>query len=324
MGAILIADIGGTNARFALSIDDKVVAPGEFAAADFASPLLAAQAYLSSAAATSALDGRSLAYGCFAAAGPIIDGAVVFSNSPWQLAQAEAQSALGLKSLFLINDLEAWAGGVGTVAATDKTPVKSGTPVLAAPHLVIGPGTGIGQSLLVPGKDGAPLIFPTEGGHAAFAPETEQEREIAAWLESKHSYVSVERVVSGSAIADLYAAVCAVEGLPKTVTDQSAALIADAAHSNSCAGAVQTFKHYSAILGGAAGNAVLACGALGGLSLVGGVLPKLGPLFDMALFCARFQGRGKMAAYMADVPVDIIAGNHVALAGAARIAALKI
>lgn len=308
---VLVADIGGTHARFALAaIDNAVVSIGAmraFRAEDYATIHDAADAFLEAVPEkpTSA---------CFAVAGPITDEVVEFTNSTWVLDIAKVKGQLKLSRLLAINDFEALAASVRHLGAADLAPVKTGVAETGAPLLVIGPGTGLGQSLIVPTRFGDRIIA-TEGGHVAFAPHDEEEIDVLRFIAREHKRVSIERLLSGRGLVNIHRALCAVAGAPPV--SLQADEITRAAHTGEFPIAAKAVDMFCAILGSAAGDAVLATGARGGVILGGGILPKIQSVFLQSRFVARFLEKGRMRDYLEPVPVDLIIRDGAALIGAA-------
>jgi glucokinase len=316
--ATLVADIGGTNARFAIA--RRLDASGftlsnqrRMKSADYARLGDAVRAYLDGCGC-----GDDVVLACFGVAGPVQDGEVRLTNSPWRFDPAALARELGLERIKVVNDFAALARGAGLLPAEDLVTIAAGTPDPAAPVVVLGPGTGLGVGLLIPTEAGAHIVS-TEGGHALFAPRDPRERIVAERLTRTYGYLSSERVLSGAGLADIYGVLAEEAGAsaarlaPEQVTD--AALdkrdpIAEAA--------VETFCN---ALGGFAGDAAVITGARGGVFLGGGILPRIVDLLRASDFVARFRDKGPMSAYVANVPVRLIVGDSAALLGAAAFAA---
>lgn len=312
-GLALVADIGGTNARFALAEIDNGARLREvqkFRAEDFETVGDAAAAYLESVKEKPTL-------ACLAVAGPVTDAAVEFTNSPWVLDIPKTKAALGLDRLTAVNDFEALAAGVRALAREDFLAVKPGPGAPGAPVLVMGPGTGLGQALIVPCGDGGERIVTTEGGHIAFAPRSDEEIAVMKFIAREHKRVSVERVLSGRGLVNIHRALCALEGVQRV--SLQADEITKAARDQSLPIAVRTVAMFCGMLGAAAGDAVLATGARAGVVLGGGVLPKIRDIFLGSDFVSRFLDKGRMRAYVDAAPVDLIVGDNAALTGAAVI-----
>lgn len=308
---ILVADIGGTNARFAcaavtggrITLTDSK----KFRAADYKSVADAASTYLD------AVHVRPMR-GCFAVAGPVTDQQIEFTNSPWVLNIAEVASALSLIDFRVINDFEALAFGVEHLAPDAFVTVKNGVAQTTAPTLVIGPGTGLGQSLIVPCRNGRAVIA-TEGGHVAYAPCSKEEASIIEFIAREHPRVSLERLLSGDGLVNIYRALC--ENSNTGGVSLQAHEVTAAAITGNDAIAEKAVQMFCAMLGSAVGDAVLSTGARGGIVLGGGILPKIRDLFLSSAFVERFVAKGRLKYYLADIPVRMIVGEGAALFGAA-------
>lgn len=308
---VLVADIGGTNARFALAALDgpspSVSHMQRFRAEDFETIRDAADAYLEAVAAKPKA-------ACFAVAGPVTDAVIEFTNSRWVLDIAHMQSALGLERFLVVNDFEALACGARHLARSDLLPVKPGEADPHAPVLVIGPGTGLGQALIVP-CNGRDKIVATEGGHVTFAPRTDEEFEVMKFIAREHPRVSAERLLSGRGLVNIHRALCAIGGA------QRISLQADEITAAAIEGkppiAVKAVDMFCELLGRVAGDAVLGTGARGGVILGGGILPKISGVFLKSRFVERFLDKGRMRHYVETVPVDLIMSEGAALIGAA-------
>ncbi|MEO1252543.1 MAG: glucokinase [Pseudomonadota bacterium] len=309
--SVLVADIGATHARFAvaetqagaIAIRNMQV----LSADDFKTMRESAAAYLETA-----LEKPDRA--CFAVAAPIIGNEIAFVNSSWRFRADEIRDAMGLRDLRVINDFYALAAGVVFLPEEAVIVVKAGEADPAAPRLVMGPGTGFGQALIAPLPAGE-VIFPTEGGHVSFAPQATREFELMRVIARKHPRVSVERLLSGRGLENIYAGLRALDGEPDAAMPAEAITAAASAGDDRCA--VETLDVFCSVLGRTAGDAVLATGARGGVTLGGGILPKIRDLFLASDFTKEFVSKGRMEAYMAPVPVALIIADGAALYGAA-------
>jgi glucokinase len=308
---VLVADIGGTNARFALAmIGGGSIEVGEmhsFRAEDYESIRDAADAFLE---AVQAQPKRA----CFAVAGPITDAVVEFTNSPWVLDIEKTKRQLGLDRLLAINDFEALATSVRQLKSADFLEVKPGEGDPDAPILVIGPGTGLGQAVIVPTR-GGDRVIPTEGGHVAFAPYNEEEIEVLRFIQREHKRVSIERLLSGRGLVNIHRALCVIGGTPRV--SLQADEITRAALTKDFPVAVKAVAMFCAVLGSAAGDAVLSTGARGGVVLGGGIIPKIREAFLESAFVERFLDKGRMREYVSQVPIKLITRDGAALVGAA-------
>lgn len=307
----LVADIGGTNARFALAyrtgdgIDIRHAQ--SFRAVDFETVRDAADAYIE------AVDERPRR-ACFAAAGPLIEGAVKFSNSPWVLREEEIVTALALSRLVIVNDFFALAAGIAHIGEDGFLVVKDGAPRAGAPQLIIGPGTGLGQAIVVPCSEG-PKVVSTEGGHVTFAPRTDEEFEVMKFIAREHPRVSAERLLSGRGLVNIHRALCHIADTPRASLQANE--ITAAALDGSFPIAVEAVQMFCGLLGRVAGDAVLSTGARGGVFLGGGILPKIQDVFLKSDFVDKFLDKGRMRSYLEPVPVRMIVQQGAALLGAA-------
>jgi glucokinase len=309
---ILVADIGGTNARFAIAsrmaerytISDVM----RLSAAQWPSLPDALSHYLEAT-------GHKPARAALAVAGPVTANIAALTNSPWTVDGPALAKAFGLARVRVVNDFSGQARGAILLPPQDLLTIAPGVSDAAAPIAVLGPGTGLGLAYLHRGET-APIVAPTEGGHTAFAPCTDEERRVGALLAARHGYVSFERVCSGLGISAVYAA------LKSNAGAEDAVLPAEdiSARTGSDPLAAQTMELFFAALGTFAGNAVLMGGARGGVYLGGGILPKLPDALLKSDFLQRFYARGPMSTYVADVPVTLILSADTALYGAAALA----
>jgi len=311
-GASLVGDIGGTNARFAL-VDEGSLQPRDEQAvrcAQFPGLEQAIRAYLAQhgnpQVRQAAIDVATGITGDF----------VQLTNGPWGFSIEQTRRSLGLDRLQVINDFTALALSVPTLAAQEIRQVGAGTGVKGTPIAILGPGTGLGVSGLVPsGQHWIPLQG--EGGHTAFSPMNERESGVLQWLWRHHDHVSTERVVSGMGLENLYRALCSLDGLeparldPQQIT--GAALSASDPH---CREALDMF---CGILGTAAANLVVTLGARAGCYIGGGIVPRLGDYFARSPFRPRFEAKGRFSAYVAAVPTYVILAETPALRGLATL-----
>jgi glucokinase len=312
VGSKLIGDIGGTNARFAISkkggFDHLRVLP----TGSYASMQDAARAYIAGLPS-----GLRPSKAALAVAGPISGGRATLTNSGWSFSIEQAQSELDLANLIVVNDFEATALAIQYLRVTDREVI--GTPVSPAygPIGVIGPGTGLGVATLVPTAGGW-LQVPGEGGHATMAPATCEEGRILDLLRDRFGHVSAERILSGPGLENLYQAVCELGGVVAqslSATEISASAVAG--RDRNCARALDLF---CAMLGTVAGNLALTVGATGGVYIGGGILPRLKQHFAGSGFRPRFEEKGTLSPYVKAIPTYLILHPHPALLGLANYA----
>lgn len=308
----LIADIGGTNARFALIEAGETRDELVLACAAYPDLFSAVEHYLDSVGAIAGP--RRPLEAAIAIAGPVTGDIVRMTNHVWQFSAAHTRQRLGLRRLIILNDFTALAMAVRRLPPHELVAIGGGRPALHAPIAVIGPGTGLGVSGLIPtGEHWIPLQG--EGGHATLAVMNEREMAVLRQLHQRFSHVSTERVLSGPGLVNLYEALCAVEGVvPKTLTPPDVTRRAQEASCRVCLEAVNMF---CALLGTMAGNLALTLGALGGVYIGGGIVPSLGRLFTSSPFRDRFEDKGRYADYLAAVPTYVIHSALPAFTGLA-------
>lgn len=310
---ILVADIGGTNARFALAEpNDAGIALHEvrrFRAEDFKTLREAADAYLETVSAKPKT-------ACFAVAAPIEGDDVAFTNSSWSFNTQTMQAGMAFEHFAVFNDFAALAAGVAIVPKDFFVQVRPGAPEDGAPKLVIGPGTGLGQALLVPCGQGDRIIA-TQGGHVSFAPRTDLEIQVLQFMTREHQHVSVEELLCGRGLINIYRALCHIAGtapLPIQANE-----ITDTARTEEHSIAADAAAFFCNLLGAVTGDAALSSGTRGGIYLAGGILPKIKDIFLSSDFESNFLSKGRMTSYLKPVPITMIVKEGTALYGAARL-----
>ncbi len=315
-GRYLVADIGGTNARFAIA--EGSAAEGftlahvrRLRTEDFEHLRDAAHAYMQS------WDGPAPQSACLAVAAPIAPGRIRLTNSTWKFEPDELARELGLREVIAANDFAAQARGAPLCPADQQLVLKDAPAMLESPIAVLGPGTGLGLGLLTPCPGGMRVIA-TEGGHAGFAPRTDEEVAVGRFIADEYGYVSWERVLSGRGLVNIHRSLCAIEGQtwpgvhPEEITAEA---LADP---NSLSRRVVML--FCAALGAYAGDVAVLTGARGGIYLAGGIPPRIQSLLVESPFEARRTRRGPMTGYVEAIPVRLILSDAAALMGAAAIA----
>ncbi len=293
-----MADIGGTNARFARLRGGRIGMRRQVRVADFPSLTAALRAYLAEWGSDPMP--RRLA---LAAAGPIAGGKVRLTNSPWHISAAALRDAFRLKDVMLVNDFSAVALAVPHLAGAHTVAIGGGRGMPEAPVAILGPGTGLGVAGLVPGA-GGPNVLMTEGGHVTMAANDARESAILEYLRGHFGHVSAERVLSGDGLVNLYRAIAALDDVPTEVS--RAAEITERALAGSCRPSSAALATFCAMLGTVAGNLALTLGARGGVYLAGGMVPRFTAYLAGSAFRERFEGKGRFRAYMAAIPVRVI------------------
>jgi glucokinase len=309
MSPDLIADIGGTNARFALATPDgHIAAERVLSGADYPDLVQAAAAYLRD------VPGPRPRRAAVAVATPITGDWIQFTNSPWSFSTEGARQALGLDRLLILNDFTALALALPLLVPDERQTVGGGTAVAEAPIGLIGPGTGLGVSGLVwSGNHWIPLQ--AEGGHVTFSATDEREWAVSRVIQQRFGHVSPERLLSGPGLVNLYHALAKVEGWP--AENLKAAEITERATSGSCWHCVEVVEMFCGALGTAAGNLAITLGARGGVYIGGGIVPRLGDFFVRSTFRTRFELKGRFSGYLAAIPTWVITAANPALRGAA-------
>jgi glucokinase len=272
--------------------------------------------------------GAALDVGCFAIAGPVVDGRSKTTNLPWLVDAAALAQALGLRQVHLLNDLEAVAWGVAALGPDDVATLQAGEHAGASgPRgnaCVVAAGTGLGEAGLF--WDGARhRPFATEGGHADFAPADALEFALLDHLQQRFGRVSWERVVSGMGIGNLYGFLAEwrkaahAPAVARALAEQGdvAAAVAEAAEQG-CPVCAETMALFARLYGREAGNLALKLMALGGVYLGGGIAPKHLDLLRRGDFLAGFADKGRMRPLMQRMPVRVILNQQAPLLGAAR------
>ena len=311
----LVADIGGTNARFALiplnARSPKAIQHQQtLRCAEHASITVAMRAFYKSAG----VDTDVVLDASVAVAGPVDGDWFEMTNNPWAFSVRAVQQEMKLRRFTIINDFGAVAWCVGSVDKDDYVAVGGGSVLAQTPVAVMGPGTGLGMAGLVPYSGGF-IPVESEGGHSAFAPTNELEIEIVHRLQRKYVRVSNERLLSGPGLVDIYQALADIEG--QQADSLSAADITTAAVSAGDALCVNTFSHFCAILGSVAGDLALIMGAKGGVYIGGGIIPRYIDFLKESPFRKRFEAKGRFSAYNAAIPTRILTTAQPGLFGAA-------
>jgi glucokinase len=254
-------------------------------------------------------------HGAVASAGYPLGEAVLHTNLPWPVDVGALRRDLGFADLSLINDFAAIAYGTQFVEPADMITLSAvTTPVVNGPRIVLGPGTGLGGAALIPGRH-APSVLSTEVGQASFAPTTDLELEILAVLRKRFSHVSIERVVSGPGLVNIYAALATLRG--ETARHGTPEEVSAAALSGGDALAHEALGVFCGAMGSVAGDLALLYGAHGGVHLAGGILPRIKDFLGGSDFMDRFKAKGAMSALLERVPVKLIEHGQLGAIGAA-------
>jgi glucokinase len=313
--ARLLADIGGTNARFAWQ-DGPGAAIGEahtLPAAEHASLADAMQQYLQRI-------GRAAPPACsIAIANPVVGDHVAMTNHHWTFSIAALKAQMGFAQLLVVNDFTALALALPALPPDEVRQVGGGAA--RADHAIglIGPGTGLGVSGLLPDGRGGWLPLQGEGGHITLAGTTPREQAVLNVIGARYGHASAERAVCGQGLVDIHLAIGSLDRPSAVPPTLAAPEITAAALEGSDPSCVEALTLFCSFLGNAAGNLALTLGAKGGVYVGGGIVPRLGGWFDASPFRERFEAKGRFRAYLAEMPTFVIhAKSSPALLGAAR------
>jgi glucokinase len=309
----IVADIGGTNARFALVtgksqgnflIDHIHVLKGR----DYPSCSAALRAYLELIG-----DIKPLA-ACLAIAGPIVGDTVRMTNLSWEFSCVAMAKEFGFQHLVAMNDFAAVAAACSQLTDDHLITVKNGVEDKSAAKVVFGPGTGLGVAGLVNHK-GEWLPVPCEGGHVNIAPSTAFEADVIKAAMASFGHVSAELFISGPGLVNLYKSICAVrDEQPQDVTpadiSQRALAVGESIFT-------ETLSTFCSLAGAFAGNLALTYGAKGGVYIAGGILPRFSDFLLQSAFAERFSNKGVMSPYVQTIPVKLIVHPETAFVGAA-------
>lgn len=264
-------------------------------------------------------------YASFGVAGPVVAGTAEITNLPWQMSEAGLQSALGLRGVRLLNDLESIAYAVPHLSPADVHTINTGVALPGGAIAVIAPGTGLGEAFLT-SDNGRYRAHASEGGHASFAPNDEMQLDLLLYLHRRIGHVSCERVCSGLGLPNIYAffkahghvepdwlaerLAAAADPTPVIVT---AALDAE----RPCGICSATLRLFVSILGAEAGNLALKVLSTGGVYIGGGIPPRILPVLQQHDFMQAFVNKGRFTELLERMPVNIILNPKAALLGAA-------
>lgn len=297
----VLADIGGTNARFGwLSAADAQITHVEvLPCADYPTLEEAVKTYLTHQGLPHA------AAGAFGIANPVTGDALAMTNHHWKLSITQLRLALGWQRLLFVNDFTALALALPLLPEAHRRQHGPGQAVPGAAMALIGPGTGLGVAglLMSPQKRWVPISG--EGGHVTLSATTALEFSLIQQLQKRYGHVSAERVVCGAGLVDLYHALCEVTASPKFEVTTPAEVL-ERARELPGATADQTVDLFCGFLGRVAGDLALTLGARGGVYIGGGIVPRLGERLDSSPFRSNFEAKGRFVNYLRDIPTWVI------------------
>lgn len=308
----LVGDVGGTNARFAL-VDEEghIRFPRIFAARDYPSLSDIIAEYIGTTVGRKRPPTRA----AIAVAGPVVDGEITFTNLDWVVSETDLVATFEFEAVNLINDFAAQALAAPRLDEEDLKPIG---PRLRGsencPIVVLGAGSGFGVAGLARSNLDEVAVA-TEGGHAGFAPTDDVEVQVWRRLKEIYGRVSIERLLSGPGLYDLYRTLAEMESVNSELPDEKAVFDA-AGHGDVLAG--KTLDRFCGILGSVAGDLALTYGARGGVYVSGGIAPRMADRLAKGDFRRRFEDKGRLTEYVRQIPTSLIVHPYPALVGAAR------
>jgi glucokinase len=312
----LVADIGGSNARFGwmAATGDAVMHVRKLPVGEFATPTLAVQTYLRELEREMGAAYLAPRRAAFAVATAVGGDRVDLTNSRWSFSRAAVKSELDLDEFVVLNDFEALAFSLPALKPSQLRAHRGVMPSATGTLAVIGPGTGLGVAGLVQTSHGWTVV-PGEGGHASLSAADDFESELVKRVRREFPHVSAERFLSGIGLPTLFRAVTDVSG--KKAAPFTAEEIVDHGIARTDALCEQTIDVFCALLGSFAGNVALTLGARGGVYIGGGIVPRFGDRFFESRFRERFEAKGRFQPYLAAIPTALITDTLAALSGAA-------
>ena len=310
---ILAADIGGTQARLLLGECEgdgwRTLRRQTLSSRDYPDFDTLLQSFL--------LPGERPLTACIALAGPIDNQRVRMTNLPWQLDAAELAGRFGLRQVRLLNDFSAQAHGLALLRSEDLCTLQAGEAQADGVRALLGAGTGLGMALLA-GSPRQPLVLSSEGGHADFAPQDEQQLALWQHLRAEHGRVSLELLLSGHGLERLYRFIAGRAASEAVSLDaRGISRMAAAGDAQACA----TLELFARLYASAAGNLALTGLARGGVYLCGGIAPKILPFLQQPQVREAFCSKPPMHELLQRIPLHVVLDEYLGLRGAAQVAA---
>jgi glucokinase len=263
---------------------------------------------------------------CFGIAGPVINGRCKTTNLPWVVSETSLQKRFHWRHVRLLNDLTASGVAIPLLRQSEMVSLNTGATRKKGNLALMSPGTGLGQAVLVY-RDGEYVPVSSEGGHVSFSPETEEEVELWRYLRKKFGHVSVERILSGPGLVNIYSWLRDSGRFEEPLwlrelmqQEDPAKAISENALGKKNALCEKSLRLYVSMLGGAAGNLAVTSLAVGGVYLGGGIPPKILPALKQEAFLKAFLAKGRFADFLSRIPVCVILNDKATLLGAAHTA----
>jgi glucokinase len=304
---LVVADVGGTNLRLATLQNNQLVNLAT-TYCEAGNPETFIHQYLQD---------NNLAHAimCIAIAGPVNGDAVSMINFDWHFSQQELKARLGLEHLYVINDFHAMSLCVPHIPETELIQVGGGEADKSRACIICGPGTGLGIGHLIPTEDGDWVVMPGEGGHSDMVINSEREMAIWQLMHRESAHVFTEKLLSGPGLVNIYHAVCKLDNIAaEELTPEN---ITQRAVDNRDTACTETLNTFCELLGSLCGSLALTSGALGGVYITGGLIPKILDYFKQSNFRSRFEDKGSYAFYVEPIPTYVIVSDFPGLTGAA-------
>jgi glucokinase len=320
---VIAGDIGGTNARFSIIDENTIIFEKHYPSKDFNKFEDVFTVFVKDA------PGQVPSSACLAVAGVVEGNRVEATNIPWTIDGHDLKERFGLETLYLINDFEAAAWGVTVLNKDQLVQIGRGEPTSNGPKAILGAGTGLGQAILAPCNKSY-RVLPSEGGHVDFAPRKETEIRLLRYLMKEFPHVSVERILSGPGLVNIYKFLLAERDSEEGVLSRQSLKEKDQAvfiTRNALQGAdelcLQAVRMFCSIYGAEAGNLALKCLATGGVYLAGGIVRKILPILSEGAFRQAFEAKGRMEKVLKHMPTYVVTSAQIGLLGAALIARIS-
>ena len=314
---VLAGDVGGTNTRLALFQGSSLIFKWTCSSRQYGASYEALAAFIKDAPINS-LAGLAA---CIAVAGVIEDSTVARgTNIPWVIRCDRIRKETGIRHCTIINDFEAAAWGVTVLDRERSVQIGGNTPDPSGIKAVLGAGTGLGEALAVPGRDGSFIIVSTEGGHCGFAPESPQEIELLSWLMQRFGHVSVEHLLSGQGLVNIHTFLSGnpCSSIPDGPDhDRMAPEITERALDGTDELCIKTVEMFCRIYGSEAGNLALKSLPSGGVYVAGGIAPAILPFLKRGDFRTAFEDKGCMKKVLKNIPLLVVQEPDLGLIGAA-------
>lgn len=312
----LLADIGGTNARFALETESgHVDAVSVLSCLSHPTLQDAIQAYLSQPQAIAA-GASHVRHAAFAIATPVDGDEIRMTNHDWRFSIETVRRQFGFETLLVVNDFRALAMALPHLTSDQKQQVGGGAARPGGVIGLLGAGTGLGVSALIPAGEHW-VALDTEGGHVTFAPSDEREMDILRFAWKEYPHVSAERLLSGIGLELVYRALAS--RAVTTAERLSVPEIMRRGLAKECTACDETIEYFCAMLGTIAGNIAVTLGTKGGIYIGGGIVPRLGERFAQSSFRQRFERKGRFSEYLAQIPTYVITAEYPAFLGISSI-----